>query len=142
MFCVFVSQSHTYVNLTDFDLTPESMSHSGVASVTNDSSLSQSKADSLSSQMATLSKCSRLHPYLYHTMHAAHVQCMYASTYSMHCKLVAVLVAGTSESDDTLAQKIIVSTQQRQRYRKTINHSCITSKTCTVNKDCIILGNH
>ncbi|XP_029294050.1 target of Myb1 membrane trafficking protein isoform X6 [Cottoperca gobio] len=44
-------KSHTYVNLTDFDLTPES----GVASVTNDSSLCLSKADSVSSQMARLS---------------------------------------------------------------------------------------
>ncbi|XP_033983057.1 target of Myb protein 1 isoform X6 [Trematomus bernacchii] len=45
-------KSHTYVNLTsDFDLTPES----GVASVTNDSSFSLSKADSVSSQMARLS---------------------------------------------------------------------------------------
>ncbi|XP_054463415.1 target of Myb protein 1 isoform X4 [Anoplopoma fimbria] len=67
-------KSHTYVNLTDFDLTPESVSHSGVASVTNDSSLSLSKADSFSSQMARLS---------------------------------------TSESDDTLSQKINVSTRQR-----------------------------
>ncbi|KAK1876977.1 Target of Myb protein 1 [Dissostichus eleginoides] len=41
-----------YANLTsDFDLTPES----GVASVTNDSSFSLSKADSVSSQMARLS---------------------------------------------------------------------------------------
>ncbi|KAF3846879.1 hypothetical protein F7725_003957 [Dissostichus mawsoni] len=45
-------ESHTYANLTsDFDLTPES----GVASVTNDSSFSLSKADSVSSQMARLS---------------------------------------------------------------------------------------
>ncbi|XP_063760951.1 target of Myb protein 1 isoform X4 [Eleginops maclovinus] len=44
-------KSHTYVNLTDFDLTPES----GVASVTNDSSFSLSKGDSVSSQMARLS---------------------------------------------------------------------------------------
>ncbi|XP_034395914.1 target of Myb protein 1 isoform X2 [Cyclopterus lumpus] len=42
-------KSHTYVNLTDFDLTPESVSQSGV------SSLSMSKADSFSSQMAKLS---------------------------------------------------------------------------------------
>ncbi|XP_045899525.1 target of Myb protein 1 isoform X7 [Micropterus dolomieu] len=48
-------KSHPYVNLTDLDLTEESVSQSGVASVTNDSSLSKSKADSLSSQMAKLS---------------------------------------------------------------------------------------
>ncbi|XP_068434578.1 target of Myb1 membrane trafficking protein isoform X2 [Clinocottus analis] len=42
-------KSHAYVNLTDFDLTPESVSQSGV------SSLSMSKADSFSSQMARLS---------------------------------------------------------------------------------------
>ncbi|XP_070703717.1 target of Myb1 membrane trafficking protein isoform X2 [Pempheris klunzingeri] len=46
-------KGHTYVNLTDFDVTPESVSPSGV--VTNDSSLSLSKADSVSSQMAALS---------------------------------------------------------------------------------------
>uniref|UniRef100_UPI0037E89D51 target of Myb1 membrane trafficking protein isoform X2 n=1 Tax=Semicossyphus pulcher TaxID=241346 RepID=UPI0037E89D51 len=63
-------KSHTYVNLTDLDLTAES----GVASLSNDSSLSHSKSDSLSSQMARLS---------------------------------------TSESDDTLSQKINVPTQQR-----------------------------
>ncbi|XP_038550271.1 target of Myb protein 1 isoform X7 [Micropterus salmoides] len=67
-------KSHPYVNLTDLDLTEESVSQSGVASVINDSSLSKSKADSLSSQMAKLS---------------------------------------TSESDDTLSQRINVSTQQR-----------------------------
>ncbi|XP_028268593.1 target of Myb1 membrane trafficking protein isoform X4 [Parambassis ranga] len=44
-------KSHTYVNLTDLDLKTES----GFASVTNDSSPSLSKADSLSSQMAKLS---------------------------------------------------------------------------------------
>ncbi|XP_075939824.1 target of Myb1 membrane trafficking protein isoform X3 [Anarhichas minor] len=48
-------KSHSYVNLIDFDLTPESVSHSGHASVTNDSSHSLSKADSFSSQMARLS---------------------------------------------------------------------------------------
>ncbi|XP_061605590.1 target of Myb protein 1 isoform X5 [Phyllopteryx taeniolatus] len=42
-------QSHTYVNLTDLD-----MSQSAAASVTNGGSLSQSKEDSLSSQMAGL----------------------------------------------------------------------------------------
>ncbi|XP_037649217.1 target of Myb protein 1 isoform X5 [Sebastes umbrosus] len=68
-------KSHTYVNLTDFDLTPESVCQSGLASVTSDSSHSLSKADSLSGQMARLS---------------------------------------TSESDDTLPQKINVSNQQRQ----------------------------
>ncbi|XP_037332284.1 target of Myb protein 1 isoform X7 [Pungitius pungitius] len=47
-------KSQTYVNLTDFDLTPESVSQSGVPSVTN-SSFSLSKADSFSSQMARLS---------------------------------------------------------------------------------------
>ncbi|XP_041812503.1 target of Myb protein 1 isoform X3 [Chelmon rostratus] len=67
-------KSHTYVNLADLDLTAESISQSRGASVTNDSSLSQSRADSLSSQMVRLS---------------------------------------TSESDDTLSQKISVSTQQR-----------------------------
>ncbi|XP_059204649.1 target of Myb protein 1 isoform X2 [Centropristis striata] len=48
-------KSHTYVNLTDLNLTPESISQSGLALVTSDSSLSLSKADSLSSQMARLS---------------------------------------------------------------------------------------
>ncbi|XP_074511673.1 target of Myb1 membrane trafficking protein isoform X5 [Sebastes fasciatus] len=67
-------KSHTYVNLTDFDLTPESVCQSGLASVTSDSSHSLSKADSLSGQMARLS---------------------------------------TSESDDTLPQKINVSSRQR-----------------------------
>lgn len=61
---LFVSQSHTYVNLTDFDLTAGSVSQSGLASVSNDSSPSQSKADSLSSQMARLSKYSSLQLYL------------------------------------------------------------------------------
>ncbi|XP_044038355.1 target of Myb protein 1 isoform X1 [Siniperca chuatsi] len=74
-------KSHTYVNLTDLDLTAESVSQSGVASVTNDSSLSQSKADSLSGQMARLS---------------------------------------TSESDDTISQKINVSTQQRPSERNEV----------------------
>ncbi|XP_069557339.1 target of Myb1 membrane trafficking protein isoform X3 [Brachyistius frenatus] len=60
-------KSHTYVNLTDLDLKPESVSQSGLASFPSDSSMSLSKADSLSSQMAKLS---------------------------------------TSESDDTLSQKI------------------------------------
>ncbi|KAA8585638.1 hypothetical protein FQN60_004332 [Etheostoma spectabile] len=48
-------KSHTYVNLADLDLTPESVSQSGIASVTNDSAYSLSKADSVSSQMARLS---------------------------------------------------------------------------------------
>ncbi|XP_035511679.1 target of Myb protein 1 isoform X2 [Morone saxatilis] len=48
-------KNHTYVNLTELDLTAESFSQSRVASVSNDNSLSQSKADSLSSQMARLS---------------------------------------------------------------------------------------
>ncbi|XP_039681780.1 target of Myb protein 1 isoform X2 [Perca fluviatilis] len=48
-------KNHTYVNLADLDLTPESVSQSGIASVTNDSAYSLSKADSLSSQMARLS---------------------------------------------------------------------------------------
>ncbi|XP_060882445.1 target of Myb protein 1 isoform X5 [Labrus mixtus] len=63
-------KSHNYVNLLDEDLTGES----GVASMSNDSSLSHSKSDSLSSQMARL------------------------------C---------TSESDDTLSQKMNIPTQQR-----------------------------
>ncbi|XP_030263914.1 target of Myb1 membrane trafficking protein isoform X2 [Sparus aurata] len=67
-------KSHSYVNLTDLDLTAESVSQSGAASLTNNISRSQSRAESLSSQMARLS---------------------------------------TSESDDTLTQKINVSTQQR-----------------------------
>lgn len=67
-------KSHSYVNLTDLDLTAESVSQSGAASLTNNISRSQSRAESLSSQMARLS---------------------------------------TSESDDTLSQKINVSTQQR-----------------------------
>ncbi|XP_008283841.1 target of Myb1 membrane trafficking protein [Stegastes partitus] len=65
-------KSHTYVNLTDLDLRSESASQSGV--VTSDSSLSLSKTDSLSSQMAKLS---------------------------------------TSESDDTLSQRVNVLTQHR-----------------------------
>ncbi|XP_047428823.1 target of Myb protein 1 isoform X2 [Mugil cephalus] len=48
-------KSHTYVNLADLDLKTDSVSQSGFASVTSDSSLSLSKADSLSSQMAKLS---------------------------------------------------------------------------------------
>ncbi|XP_034749945.1 target of Myb protein 1 isoform X2 [Etheostoma cragini] len=48
-------KNHTYVNLADLDLTPDSVSQSGIASVTNDSAYSLSKADSLSSQMARLS---------------------------------------------------------------------------------------
>ncbi|XP_041672785.1 target of Myb protein 1 isoform X5 [Cheilinus undulatus] len=63
-------KSHTYVNLSDLDLTGES----GVASMSNDSPLSHSKSDSLCSQMARLS---------------------------------------TSESDDTLSQRINIPTQQR-----------------------------
>ncbi|XP_070837020.1 target of Myb1 membrane trafficking protein isoform X5 [Chaetodon trifascialis] len=67
-------KSHTYVNLTDLNLTAESVSQSQGASLTNNSSLSQSRSDSLASQMARLS---------------------------------------TSESDDTLSQKINVPTPQR-----------------------------
>ncbi|XP_012777782.2 target of Myb1 membrane trafficking protein isoform X3 [Maylandia zebra] len=67
-------KGHTYVNLTELDLKTDSQSEA--ASVTNDSSMSFPKSDSLSSQMAKLS---------------------------------------TSESDDTLSQKINVSTQQRPR---------------------------
>lgn len=63
--------------------------------------------------------CTSLHTHL----HTAHVQCMYASTYCMQPKHVAVLLAGTSESDDALSQKVNVSTQHRPRYRKTINYS-------------------
>nr|XP_020481793.1 target of Myb protein 1-like isoform X1 [Labrus bergylta] len=63
-------KSHNYVNLLDEDLTGESV----VASMSNNSSLSHSKSDSLSSQMARL------------------------------C---------TSESDDTLSQKMNIPTQQR-----------------------------
>ncbi|TKS91490.1 Target of [Collichthys lucidus] len=48
-------ENHTYVNLTDLDLKAESVGQSGIASFYNDRSLSQSKTDSLSSQMATLS---------------------------------------------------------------------------------------
>ncbi|KAM6904439.1 target of Myb1 membrane trafficking protein [Xenentodon cancila] len=48
-------KSHTYVNLADFELKTESVNQSGLASVKSDSSLSLSKADSLSSQMAKLS---------------------------------------------------------------------------------------
>ncbi|XP_024128550.1 target of Myb protein 1 isoform X2 [Oryzias melastigma] len=48
-------QSHTYINLTDPDVASESFSRSGIASVKSDSSLSLSKPDSLSSQMAKLS---------------------------------------------------------------------------------------
>lgn len=50
--CVF--QGHTYVNLTELDLKTDSQSEA--ASVTNDSSMSFPKSDSLSSQMAKLSK--------------------------------------------------------------------------------------
>ncbi|XP_074553622.1 target of Myb1 membrane trafficking protein isoform X1 [Halichoeres trimaculatus] len=64
-------KSHTYVNLSDLDLTAES----GVATMSRESSLSHSKSDSLSSQMARLS---------------------------------------TSESDDTLQQKINIPVQQVQ----------------------------
>ncbi|KAE8282869.1 Target of Myb protein 1 [Larimichthys crocea] len=48
-------KNHTYVNLTDLDLKAESVGQSGIPSFYNDRSLSQSKTDSLSSQMATLS---------------------------------------------------------------------------------------
>ncbi|CAI5674438.1 unnamed protein product [Oreochromis niloticus] len=67
-------KGHTYVNLTELDLKTDSQSEA--ASVTNDSSMSFPKSDSLSSQMAKLS---------------------------------------TSESDDTLSQKINVSTQKGPR---------------------------
>lgn len=56
LFIGFVSQSHTYVNLEDLDLAAGSVSQSELASVSNGSSLSQSKANSLSSHMARLSK--------------------------------------------------------------------------------------
>lgn len=62
---LFVSQSHSYVNLTDLDLTAESVSQSGAASLTNNISRSQSRAESLSSQMARLSKYCDCHTYLY-----------------------------------------------------------------------------
>lgn len=55
---LFVSQSHSYVNLTDLDLT-------GAASLTNNISRSQSRAESLSSQMARLSKYCDSHTYLH-----------------------------------------------------------------------------
>ncbi|XP_023813523.2 target of Myb1 membrane trafficking protein isoform X6 [Oryzias latipes] len=48
-------QSHTYINLADQDGKSETVSRSGIASVKSDSSLSLSKPDSLSSQMAKLS---------------------------------------------------------------------------------------
>ncbi|XP_067332798.1 target of Myb protein 1 isoform X5 [Channa argus] len=48
-------KSHAYVNLPDFDLTAESLDSSGIASGTRSSSLSHSKSDSLSSQLAKLS---------------------------------------------------------------------------------------
>lgn len=59
-----------------------------------------------------------------HTVSTVHVECMYASTHSMHCKIhslfpVAALLAGTRDSDDTLSQKIDCSTQQTPRYGKT-----------------------
>ncbi|XP_076609250.1 target of Myb1 membrane trafficking protein isoform X1 [Chaetodon auriga] len=47
--------SHTYVNLTDLNLTAESVGQSQGASLTNNCSLSQSRSDSLASQMARLS---------------------------------------------------------------------------------------
>ncbi|XP_067427383.1 target of Myb protein 1 isoform X1 [Thunnus thynnus] len=48
-------KSHSYVNLADLNLTAESGSQSEIASIAGDSPLSQSKADSLSGQMARLS---------------------------------------------------------------------------------------
>ncbi|KAM7372403.1 hypothetical protein PAMP_009572 [Pampus punctatissimus] len=48
-------KSHSYVNLAGLNLTAESVSQSEVASVADDSPLSQSKADGLCSQMARLS---------------------------------------------------------------------------------------
>ncbi|XP_026217387.1 target of Myb protein 1 isoform X6 [Anabas testudineus] len=48
-------KSHSYSNLTDLELTAESLSSSGVASFTRNSSLSHSKSDSLSSHLAKLS---------------------------------------------------------------------------------------
>lgn len=72
---LFVSQNHTYVNLTDLDLKAESVGQSGIASFYNDRSLSQSKTDSLSSQMATLSKYFSLYTS---SICTAHVQCLYS----------------------------------------------------------------
>ncbi|CAN9505798.1 unnamed protein product [Ophioblennius macclurei] len=48
-------KNHTYVNLADLDLKSDAVSQSGLTLGTSDSSLSLSKADSLSSQMAKLS---------------------------------------------------------------------------------------
>ncbi len=45
----------------------------------------------------------------------------------MKCKCVAVLLAGTSESNDALSEKINDSSQQRPRYRETANHCFKTS---------------
>lgn len=56
VFCICFFQSHTYINLADQDGKSETVSRSGIASVKSDSSLSLSKPDSLSSQMAKLSK--------------------------------------------------------------------------------------
>lgn len=63
--CVF--QGHTYVNLTELDLKTDSQSEA--ASVTNDSSMSFPKSDSLSSQMAKLSKyCTQIDFYIAHIL--------------------------------------------------------------------------
>ncbi|XP_075882124.1 target of Myb1 membrane trafficking protein-like [Nelusetta ayraudi] len=48
-------KSHTYVNLTELDLTAGSVSESGLGSAGSESSHSQSRADSLCGQMARLS---------------------------------------------------------------------------------------
>ncbi|XP_029944457.1 target of Myb1 membrane trafficking protein isoform X4 [Salarias fasciatus] len=48
-------KNHTYVNLADLDWKSDAVSQSGLTLGTSDSSLSLSKADSLSSQMAKLS---------------------------------------------------------------------------------------
>lgn len=48
-------KEHTYVNLADLNLTPESGIQSGAASAESDSSLSQSQSGSLCGQMARLS---------------------------------------------------------------------------------------
>lgn len=56
IFPLHVSQNHTYVNLSDLGLTAEALSQSRGAAVSSDCSLSQSRADSLSSQMARLSE--------------------------------------------------------------------------------------
>ncbi|XP_026181862.1 target of Myb1 membrane trafficking protein isoform X2 [Mastacembelus armatus] len=67
-------KSHSFVSMSDLDLPDESPSQSQLASAASDSSLSQSKAESLSSQLAKLS---------------------------------------TSESEDTLSQKITQIPRER-----------------------------